>query len=335
MMNRHRLRMAVVAAIGAAALIPLAAQAHRAWMLPSSTSVSGNNAWVTVDAAVSNDLFYFDHQPGRLDSLKVYAPDGTEVEAKNKATGRYRSTFDVQLDKPGTYRISQGSDNTQATYEVNGETKNTRGTLDAVRKEIPAGAKVLGVSRQQSRMDVFVTQGKPTDTVVKPTGNGLELVAYTHPNDLVAGDPANFGLSINGKPAAGVTVTVIPGGIRYRDEVGEIKVVTDKAGKFSVNWPTAGMYWMNASYPPRVEDDHEDEAPPAARAPGAGPNAGGAAAAQRTPAAGQPAGAPNAAGTGGGPGGPGGRPMRPVTGGTIDAPTIRASYTATLEVMAP
>jgi hypothetical protein len=52
--------------------------------------------WVTVDAAVSNDLFYFEHQPLRLDAMKACCcPTAPKGEVKNKATGRYRTTFDV------------------------------------------------------------------------------------------------------------------------------------------------------------------------------------------------------------------------------------------------
>jgi uncharacterized GH25 family protein len=175
---------------------------------------------------------------------------------------------------------------------VGTESKRLRGTLESLRKDIPAGAQDVQVSTNQTRMDVFVTSGKPTDTVLKSTGKGLELVAKTHPNDLFAGDTANFGLTFDGKPAAGITVTVIPGGIRYRDKLGEIKVVTDKEGRFDVKWPEAGMYWMNASWParPGADDEDEEQGPPAAR--------------------------------------------RQQAGGTLDAPARRASYTATLEVLA-
>ena len=215
----------------------------------------------------------------------------------------------MQLDKPGTYRISNLTDTANASFKVGGESKRLRGTIDSLRKGIPADATDLSVSRNQSRIDVFVTSGKPTETVLKPTGSGLELVAYTHPNDLFAGDKADFALVIDGKPAAGVPVTMIPGGIRYRDQLGEIKTVTGPDGRFSVTWPEPGMYWMNASYPPRaVEEEDEDEGPPASgmRAPGAGANAGGAGGGRQQPA-----------------------------GGTPDAPVGRASYTATLEVLAP
>jgi uncharacterized GH25 family protein len=49
--------------------LPLSAQAHRSWMLPSATVLSGDDVWVTVDAAVSNDLFYFEHFPLRIANI--------------------------------------------------------------------------------------------------------------------------------------------------------------------------------------------------------------------------------------------------------------------------
>ena len=52
-------------ALALAVCLPLSAQAHRAWMLPSATVLSGEEPWITVDAAVSNDLFYFEHVPMR------------------------------------------------------------------------------------------------------------------------------------------------------------------------------------------------------------------------------------------------------------------------------
>lgn len=234
-------------AVSLSVALPMAAHAHRAWMLPSATVLSGNEPWVTVDAAISNDLFYFEHNALRLDSLAVIAPDGKTVEAENKSTGKYRSTFDVKLTQKGTYKLTMVNDGLSASYKLGNENKRWRGTAESFAKDIPADAKDVNVSRMQSRMEVFVSSGKPTDTVLKPTGTGLELVPITHPNDLFAGDTSNFRFMLDGKPAADIEVTLIPGGIRYRDQLGEIKVKTDKDGKFSVKWPTAGMYWMNAS----------------------------------------------------------------------------------------
>mgnify|MGYP003575388562 CR=1 FL=1 len=234
-------------ALAAAAVLPLTAHAHRGWMLPSATVLSGNEPWVTVDAAVSNDLFYFEHNAMRLDGLVVTAPDGSAVKPENAATGRYRSTFDVKLAQKGTYKLAVTGDSLMASWKVGGENKRARGTAESLKKDIPANAEGLNVSRNQSRNEVFVTSGKPSQTVLAPTNQGLELAPVTHPNDLFAGETATFRFLLDGQPAADLEVTVIPGGNRYRDQLGEMKVKTDAEGKFSIRWPHAGMYWMTAS----------------------------------------------------------------------------------------
>ena len=111
--------------------LPLSVEAHRAWMLPSATVLSGTDLWVTVDAAISNDLFYFEHNPIRLDNLAITAPDGSPVKAENASTGKFRSTFDVPLAQPGTYKIAVVTDMAAAMYEDGGETKRWRGSAEA------------------------------------------------------------------------------------------------------------------------------------------------------------------------------------------------------------
>ena len=242
----HRI-CALAAALFAAAL-PLGAQAHRAWMMPSSTILSGNEPSITVDAAVSDELFYFDHNPLNLDGLVVSAPDGSPVALENQSKGRFRSTFDLKLAQTGTYRLAVVGDSLNASYRLNGETRRVRGTAESLAKDIPAGAETLGVSRMQSRTEVFVTSGKPSHKALQPTRSGLELVPVTHPNDLVSGEAATFRLLLDGQPAAGIEVTVVPGGIRYRDKLGDFKATADAQGQFSVTWPVAGMYYLTATH---------------------------------------------------------------------------------------
>jgi uncharacterized GH25 family protein len=236
-----------IAALALAISLPLSAHAHRQWLLPSATVLSGNDAWVTVDAAVSNDLFYFEHFPLRLDGLVVTAPDGKPAQAVNAATGKYRSTFDVQLSQPGTYKIAVVNNGVFASYKVDGQQKRWRGAAEALAKEIPANAQELKVTQVNSRVETFATAGKPTRAALAITGSGLELQPVTHPNDLVAGDTASFQLLLDGKPAPGLEVDVVPGGIRYRDKLLETKLKTDAEGKFSIKWSGAGMYWLEAS----------------------------------------------------------------------------------------
>lgn len=275
--------------------VPITADAHRAWLLPSATVLSGTDNWVTIDAAVSNDLFYFEHMPFRIAGfpqirlnrggqqggpgqagaqqaggapggapmaageggppggapasaqLAIVGPDGGAVEAQNKAIGRYRSTFDVQLEKPGTYRIATTNEGLFASWKENGQTKRWRGSAENLTKEVPEKAEDLRVTQSQGRIEVFVTSGKPTTEALKPTGKGLELDPVTHPNDLFVGEAAKFRLVLDGKPARNVKVTVIPGGIRYRQNLQEMTLHTDDQGAFSVKWTEPGMYWINAS----------------------------------------------------------------------------------------
>ena len=245
-----RKRLLAVASAGLAGTLalalPLTASAHRAWMVPSFTVLSGD-AWVTVDAAISNELFYADHNPMRLDGVVVYAPDGSVDRTQNALTGKYRSTFDVQLSRPGTWKIASVSSNVTASWTQDGQVKRFRGSADDFAKQVPAGAADLKTIRGSNRNETFVTRDAPTDTVLKPTGKGLELVPVTHPNDLVAGEAATFKFLLDGKPAADLEVTLAPGNSRYRATPGDFKVKTGADGAFKVTFPEAGMYWLNAT----------------------------------------------------------------------------------------
>jgi uncharacterized GH25 family protein len=251
--------------------VSVPASAHRAWMLPSATVLSDTDTWVTVDAAVSNDLFYFEHFPLRLAgiggdpegvpdrgrrggpgaALTILAPDGSKASPINGSTGRYRTTFDIHLQMPGTYKLAVVSDGLSASYKENGKRKRWRGPAEKLKDEVPAGAEDLKVTTQQRRMEVFITAGKPTKEVLKPTGKGLELEPVTHPNDLYAKEPATFRFLLDGKPAAGIKLLVIPGGSRYRDKLNEMQSTTDADGKVTFTWPAPGMYWLEAE----TEDD--------------------------------------------------------------------------------
>lgn len=240
-----KLRLAGLAAAFALVLgAAPSAHAHKAWLRPSATVLSETGTWVTVDAAVSNDLFYFNHVPLRLDNLRITAPDGTMLEPANPATGKYRSVFDLQLEQEGTYRMSVVNDGLFARYVLDGEPKRWRGSAAELDGAIPAGATDAEVSQTLSRVETFVTVGAPSLEVFQVTGEGIELVPVTHPNDLYAGETATFQLLLDGAPAAGLEVEIVPGATRYRDSQDSITLVTGEDGRFEVTWPAAGMYWM-------------------------------------------------------------------------------------------
>lgn len=261
-------RLLVAAALVA---LPATVSAHRQWLLPSTTNLSTTEGWVTVDAAVSNDLFDPDHVAMQTGGIKVTQPDGTEGEIQNAATGRYRSVFDVKIDKEGTWRIGTSNQNVSGTFKLNGEdwtVGRRRGPPPgaggpnaggpgaggpgaapqravATVADIPGGATDIKLTESMGRNEIFVTSGAPTP--LQFTGKGLEFDPQTHPNDLVSDEPATFRFLIDGKPAAGVKIELVPGGKRFREAEEAQQLTTDANGTVVVNWPFAGFYWMSAS----------------------------------------------------------------------------------------
>ncbi len=231
-------------AAAAVTLMAGAAHAHRAWILPSATVVSGDKAWVTIDGAISNNLFFPDHRPMQIEAIAITAPDGSSVKPANATVGQYRTTFDLELKQKGTYRIAQANSGLNASYKEGAETKRWRGTMQeyvAQGIDKKPGVELVATSR---RVETFVTNGAPTP--LKATGKGLELGGATHPNDLYSGEEVTFTLTDNGKPAANIEVLVIQGGDRYRDEPGELKLKTGADGSLKLKLETAGMYWLEA-----------------------------------------------------------------------------------------
>jgi len=232
-----------LAALGIA-LISYDAQAARAWLLPSQTILANSGGWVAVDAAQADDLFSVNQGAMNVDALVVTGPDGKPVEPQNASKGRTRSSFDLELRQAGTYRISVADDAVMARWEEDGKPKRWRGTAAEMAASIPAHAAKLEVEQVQRRVETFVSVGKPSGLTT--AGKGLELVPLRHPNDLYAGESAKFRFLLDGKPARDLEVEIIAAGTRYRDSPNEKLIKTDANGEISVQWPAAGLYWLDA-----------------------------------------------------------------------------------------
>lgn len=237
-------RLAATLAAALALSLPLYAHARSPWLMPSATVLSGNGAWVTFDGSMGDDTFYPDHAL-HLDGLAIQAPDGSAAQADNGNEGKLRSTFDVDIRQPGTYRIAIADDTVFARWEENGQRKRYFGKADGLAGAVPAKAEDLHISQNLNRAETFVTLGKPSMPRDDAT-QGLALVPVTHPNDLYAGDTATFRFLLDGKPAANLDVEVIASGSRYRDQPGGSKLKTGTDGSFKVTWPAPGMYLVHA-----------------------------------------------------------------------------------------
>src|SRR3546814_13066559 len=95
--------------------------------------------------------------------MKAWAPDGSEAAIENKATGRYRSTFDVHLTQKGTWRIASlsagvmGSSDLAATP---GPLRRGRTTPNLARS-FPAGPTNAPPPTSKHPNGLSVTIGEP------------------------------------------------------------------------------------------------------------------------------------------------------------------------------
>ncbi|EDY85047.1 hypothetical protein VDG1235_4681 [Verrucomicrobiia bacterium DG1235] len=227
------------------AAIATSALAHRQWILPSTSILSGEDQWISVEAAISNNLYFPNHHAIALDNITVLGPSGQALEKHSAAQGKIRSTFELQLEANGSYRIFSGRSGMFASWEEDGERKRKRGTAEEFAAMDLASMDKLQLRENASRVETIVTSGAPSEIAV--SGKGLEFEFKTHPNDLFTGESASFRVLLNGKPTAGVEVTVVQGNDRFRNEAGDLTFVSGEDGLVEIEWPQAGRYWINAS----------------------------------------------------------------------------------------
>ena len=287
MSARHLPRLAPLAGLLPGLLWASAAYADHPFVLPSNTAYSGDAPVATFDAAGADHVFFFDHRPLPLASIAITAPDGSPTQPYNTLQSRYRTSFDLKLEQQGTWKIASVQTMISGSFKLNGEERRVGGRPGGTGgpggprpagaapagpvpggeprrqppvafEDIPAEATDVHLTEIVGRAETFVTAGAPTTGALKPTGKGIELDPVTHPNEVVAGETARFRFLIDGKPAPGLAVTVVPGGDRYRDDAGEVTLKTGADGVAAIKWPAAGMYWIGT--------EAEDKAPSEKRA---------------------------------------------------------------------
>lgn len=229
--------------------------AHRVWLLPSSTVLSGKESWVTFDLSVSNNIFFFNHRALPVEGVTATAPDGSNVEVQNAAKGELRSTFDIQLKQEGTYRVGLVRSGYSAFWMEGEERKMVRGvTRDEIAAQGIAKKEGVRITDGASAILTYLTLGKPSDEQLKPTGKGLEAIFVdSHPNDLFAKEETKLRFLLNGEPAADLEVLLVKDGDRFRNDPGETTLKTDDKGECTIAWEDAGRYWIEAE----VQSDGE------------------------------------------------------------------------------
>ncbi len=248
MKNQHKILISLI-------LLATAnfSSAHKRWVLPSLFNMS-EHQWIAVDATVSNNIFYPD-RPWSLDAVQVIAPDGSQAEVANQNEGKRRSTFDVNLEQKGTFKISLGGENYFARYPKTDPKPGERpfhairaGSFAELQSKIPADAKDVKLMLSNSRLESYVTVGAPDSHVFKATGKGIELVGGTHPNDLYQGEKATFKFLFDGKTIEGVKALMVREGTRYRNEEQAVELTTNAAGEVVFDLNHTGRFLLEIEH---------------------------------------------------------------------------------------
>ncbi|MEZ0471489.1 DUF4198 domain-containing protein [Luteimonas salinilitoris] len=181
---RSRLLLATLVACAA-----LPSSAHTPYLAPSSFETRPGS-WVTLDASFAETFFIpevvFDDS-----RFEVTGPDGTAATPETVRLMKTRAVVEHRLgEQAGTYRFSTGPrlGALFRTWELDGEQTSSRDPA----VEIPAGAKVLSNFQSLTLAETYVSVGAPDQTALAPRGDGLELVAVTHPNDLYVGEAFEY-----------------------------------------------------------------------------------------------------------------------------------------------
>lgn len=254
MFTRKLSTAAVISGVVLATLSSAPAHAHRAWLLPQVTVVAGDESMVTLEGAISNDIFIADYRAFNAASITAFDHSGAEMEKENVYSGRFRTHLDLTLANPGTYRVASASAGLSARWV---DAEGNRGFFpgrgqafddDAITDAIPEDAENVQVTQVSRRIETFITNGQPDFEVIEPKGVGLEMRYLTHPNDLFSGEVAHFQLLIDGEPAPGSEVTLIQDGMRYRNQQQEVTFTSNANGELEIPFEQAGMYWLQARY---------------------------------------------------------------------------------------
>ena len=105
--------------------------------------------------------------------------------------------------------------------------------------ELPDNAEQVALTETHSRLETFITMGAPNSAALKPSGQGLELQPISHPNDLYDSESAHFRFLVDGEPAQGVEVELVPAGTRYRNSQDHRTLTSDAKGEITIDWPDA------------------------------------------------------------------------------------------------
>jgi len=252
--------------------------AHGRMLEPSHTIVSGDEPIaISVSYSITNDVFHPDNGPGGIPlaklaqlqrgeiaaaevfrapppsngrrppfrplKLTVTAPDGSVDDSMPFVNFGRTTASQANLEQDGTYRIGVVSPLVMTTFKTpDGKRNRLFGPVEQL--QLPEGATNVFEITSYANIETYVTRNDISDTVLKPTGEGLELVFAGHPNELFVGETTGIQVLFEGKPVGeGTELILTRAGTRWRNDRDSRTLTTDADGNVTMAWDYAG-YWL-------------------------------------------------------------------------------------------
>lgn len=258
MLNKKINVLAVACSMIAGLAFSTIANAHTRWVLPSQFTISKEGGdWLTFDVTAANSTFVFD-KPASAETAQVTLPDGVKERPNFVLKGKRRSVFDFEFTEQGTYKVAINSTPSYFTRFKAGKrdtTKRMRANKIERATRLPKKARDVETMVMFTRVESYITVGKPSEKAFELEGKYLELKPITHPADIVAQEPVRLQFYFNGQAQAGVKVTIVRDGVAYRNQQEQIEVVSDTQGFITFTPEISGRYLLVAKYQDLLVDD--------------------------------------------------------------------------------
>lgn len=227
---------------------PHSCLAHQKWLLPNFFVAEKGPVWLSFDITWSDRPFVAETGIGEQ-PLAVIHPDGQSEKPPAVFVGKTKSVAEVELTKPGTYRLEAIDPLTYWTrIEVDGKEKWLR-----VPKNEAGEGTVKRSDQYWSKAVAYVTLGTPTDLTPVDVSEPLALVPSSHPNNLKVGDKLDLQVLTYGKPVPNATIQIFGPQAIGHDPTQTIKCNEEGVG--TIDLTEAGRFLFACELEEKTPDD--------------------------------------------------------------------------------
>lgn len=236
-------------ALAALSLCAAPAAAHMPYLLPGLFD-AGSRDRVTVEASFTEDAFR-PEVAMRDAPFEVTAPDGRTTRLAAPVLAGDRTLAEAPLPTDGVYRLSSG----QRAGRMGRMYRNGNGwTMVGEGAAPPKGATLVDV-RSTTLADAYVLRGRPGATgALTPRGRALQIHPLADPTAIAPGAAVRFAILYDGKPLAGVPVTLYREAGFYDSRKQAASTTSDAAGTVAITAPDTGRYLMLVRHRPATPD---------------------------------------------------------------------------------